>query len=292
MKYLCNDCPRKCSAKRSENNNLGGFCQMPLYPKIARAELHFWEEPCISGKNGSGTIFFSGCSLRCVYCQNFQISHFGGGELKTPEQLADIMRELENKGAHNINFVNPTHYIWAIKEALKIYKPSIPLVYNSGGYDLESVIEEDLFDIYLLDLKYVSSDKSLKYSGISNYFEIAQKAIKAAYRLKENAVINNGIMQSGLIIRHLVLPQNTNEALKVIDWFEENTQNAYLSIMAQYIPCWKADKYPELNRRITRREHDKVIDYLCNKDIKNVYIQSRLSASEAYIPAFNLGGNQ
>lgn len=292
MKYLCNDCPRKCGAKRSENNNLGGFCQMPLYPKIARAELHFWEEPCISGKNGSGTIFFSGCSLRCVYCQNFQISHLGGGELKTPEQLADIMRELENKGAHNINFVNPTHYIWAIKEALKIYKPSIPLVYNSGGYDLESVIEEDLFDIYLLDLKYVSSDKSLKYSGISNYFEIAQKAIKAAYRLKDKAVINNGIMQSGLIIRHLVLPQNTNEALKVIDWFEENAKNAYLSIMAQYIPCWKADKYPELNRRITRREYDKVIDYLCNKDIKNVYIQSRLSASEDYIPAFNLGDNQ
>lgn len=290
MKYLCNDCPRKCGALRSETENIGGFCRMPLFPKIARADLHFWEEPCISGKNGSGTIFFSGCSLRCVYCQNFEISHLGGGEVKTVNDLAEIMRELENRGAHNINFVNPTHYAWAIREALKIYKPNIPLVYNSGGYDSVSAIEEDIFDVYLLDIKYVSSEKSLRYSGISDYFEVAANAVKAAYRLKAEPKINpDGIMQSGVIIRHLVLPQSTREAMAVADWVAENTPNAYFSVMAQYLPCGKAENYSEINRRITRREYDKVIDYVCSKNIKNVYVQSRTSAESDYIPKFNLG---
>ncbi len=263
---------------------------MPLLPKIARADLHFWEEPCISGKNGSGTVFFSGCSLRCVYCQNYDISHLGGGELKSIEDLAEIMRELENRGAHNINFVNPTHYIWAIRAALDIYKPTIPLVYNSGGYDLESVIKEDIFDIYLLDLKYVSSEKSLRYSGVKDYFQYASNAIKTAYKLKGKPIFNeDGIMQSGVIVRHLVLPQNTNEALKVIDWVAANVPNAHLSLMAQYLPCGKAEQYSEINRRITRREYDKVLDYVCSKNTENVYIQDRLSAKKEYIPTFNLG---
>lgn len=262
---------------------------MPLYPKIARADLHFWEEPCISGKDGSGTIFFSGCSLRCVYCQNFHISHKNGGVLYTPKDLADIMKDLENRGAHNINFVNPTHYIWAIKEALKIYKPKIPLVYNSGGYDLESVINEDIFDIYLLDLKYISEDKSLKYSGVTDYFEVASKAILAAYKLKSKPIFNNGIMQSGIIVRHLVLPMNTNEAIRVIDWVNDNVPSVYFSLMAQYIPSGKAENYKEINRRITQREYDKVVDYICGKNMPNVYIQSRESAKECYVPYFNLG---
>lgn len=262
---------------------------MPLYPKIARAELHFWEEPCISGKNGSGTIFFSGCSLRCAYCQNYDISHKNGGILKTPEELANIMRELENKDAHNINFVNPTHYIWAIEEALEIYKPSVPLVYNSGGYDNASVIEKDIFDIYLMDLKYLSSDISKKYSAAEDYFEKASEAIKAAYKLKGEPRFENGIMQSGLIIRHLVLPMNTREAIKVIDWVNDNTPNAYFSLMAQYIPSGKAKDFSEINRRITKREYDKVVDYICGKNIPNVYIQSRESAKECYVPDFNLG---
>lgn len=263
---------------------------MPLYPKIARADLHFWEEPCISGKNGSGTIFFSGCSLRCVYCQNYEISHKNGGVLKTPEELAEIMRELENKGAHNINFVNPTHYVPAIKEALKIYKPSVPLVYNSGGYDNVSVIEEDIFDIYLMDLKYISNEISLKYSAAANYFEKASAAIKAAYKLKGEPRIKNGIMQSGLIIRHLVLPMNTRETIKVIDWVSENADGAYFSLMAQYIPCGKAAEFKELNRPITEREYNKTVDYLCSKNLKNVYIQDRKSAKDTYIPKFDLGG--
>ncbi len=262
---------------------------MPIYPKIARADLHFWEEPCISGKNGSGTVFFSGCSLRCVYCQNYEISQGGKGETITPERLAQIFRELENKGAHNINFVNPTHYIWAIEQALKIYKPKIPLVFNSGGYDLEETVKKGIFDIYLFDLKYVSSDKSLKYSAASDYFEVASKAILAAYKLKGEACFENGIMQSGVIVRHLVLPMNTNEAIRVIDWVNDNVPSVYFSLMAQYIPSGKAENYKEINRRITQREYDKVVDYICGKNMPNVYIQSRESAKECYVPDFNLG---
>lgn len=262
---------------------------MPYLPKIARADLHFWEEPCISGKNGSGTIFFSGCTLRCVYCQNFEISHKGNGKIITVEELADIMRKLEQRGAHNINFVNPTHYFHIIKEALKIYKPKIPLVCNSSGYELESNIKEDIFDIYLFDLKYVSGKKSLKYSGVADYFDVASKAITTAYKLKGAPKIDsNGIMHSGVIIRHLVLPLSTNEAISVIDWFCENTQDAYLSIMAQYVPCGNAEKHKEINRKITKREYEKVLDYLCSKDIKNIYIQDRISSDTKFIPDFNL----
>ena len=262
---------------------------MPYLPKIARADLHFWEEPCISGKNGSGTIFFSGCTLRCVYCQNFEISHKGNGKIITVEELADIMRKLEQRGAHNINFVNPTHYFHIIKEALKIYKPKIPLVCNSSGYELESNIKEDIFDIYLFDLKYVSGQKSLKYSGVADYFDVASKAITTAYKLKGAPKIDsNGIMHSGVIIRHLVLPLSTNEAISVIDWFCENTQDAYLSIMAQYVPCGNAEKHKEINRKITKREYEKVLDYLCSKDIKNIYIQDRISSDTKFIPDFNL----
>lgn len=263
---------------------------MPYLPKVARADLHFWEEPCISGKNGSGTIFFSGCNLRCVYCQNFEISHKNSGKIISVEELADIMRVLEEKGAHNINFVNPTHYFHIIKEALKIYKPKIPLVCNSSGYELTDNINQDVFDIYLFDLKYVSSDKSLKYSGVADYFSVASKAISAAYKLKGEPVINkDGIMQSGVIVRHLVLPMSTNETLKVIDWFCDNTQDAYLSIMAQYIPCGDAEKYKEINRKITKREYEKVLNYLYTKDIKNIYIQDRLSADPKFIPDFSGG---
>lgn len=263
---------------------------MPYLPKIARTDLHFWEEPCISGTQGSGTIFFSGCTLRCVYCQNFKISHKNEGVIVTVEKLADIMRELEQRGAHNINFVNPTHYFHIIKDAISIYKPKIPLVCNSSGYELIDNINQDIFDIYLFDLKYVSSDKALKYSGAADYFSYATNAITAAYKLKGSAVLDkNGIMQSGVIVRHLVLPLSTNEAIAVIDWFCENTPDAYLSIMAQYIPCGNAERYKEINRKITKREYEKVLNYLYTKDVKNIYIQDRLSADPKFIPDFNGG---
>ena len=285
--FQCNLCPRKCDAQRDETTNIGGFCGMPANPKIARADLHFWEEPCISGQNGSGTIFFSGCSLACVYCQNYEISHQNKGRVITVEQLADIMRELENKGAHNINFVNPTHYFEAIKNALKIYKPNIPLVYNSGGYDRAENIKEDIFDIYLMDLKYVSPDKAERYSLAADYFEFASSAIKTAYKQKKIVIDKNGIMQSGVIVRHLVLPLATREAMAVIDWVSENTPDAYFSLMAQYVPYGKAHEFKELNRKITKREYEKVLEHLYTKPLNNVFIQDYSSSDKKYIPDFN-----
>ena len=287
MKILCNACPRRCNAERTENTG-SGYCGMPLFPVIALADLHFGEEPCISGEKGSGTVFFSGCSLNCVFCQNEIISHKKQGIMVTPERLAEIFKELEEKGSNNINLVNPTHFIWAIKEALKIYRPKIPLVYNSGGYDDQNVIKENVFDVYLMDLKYVSSEKSLKYSGAADYFEVASKSIKAALEVAGTPVLNGeGIMQSGVIIRHLVLPLATKEAIKVIDWVKENAKDAYLSIMSQYVPLARACEFPEINRRITKREYEKVLSYALDSGLENVYVQELISANETYIPIFD-----
>lgn len=291
MQIVCSNCPRKCNAIRTAGDNIGGFCRMPLDPVISRAALHNWEEPCISGTAGSGTIFFSGCSLKCVYCQNFEISHGNKGKRVSIERLAEIMKELEESGAHNINLVNPTHFIYSIKEALKIYRPKIPLVYNSGGYDLKEIINENIFDIYLMDFKYVSNEKSLKYSSAANYFEYASKAIKAAYKLKGNAVFDcNGIMQQGLIVRHLLLPQSTKEAIALVDWFTGNTPSAYLSLMAQYTPHGNISDFKEINRKITHREYDKVTDYILEKGLNNVFLQEFSSQSEKYIPEFDYFG--
>lgn len=289
MKQLCNSCPRQCNAQRTDNDNIGGFCGMPMLPKIARADLHFWEEPCISGTNGSGTIFFSGCSMRCVYCQNYEISHKNKGKVISVEELAEIIKELELKGAHNINFVNPTHYMEAVKAALKIYRPRIPLVCNTGGYELTENIEQNIFDIYLFDLKYISSEKSLRYSAVADYFERASAALKAAYKLKTQCVFNkDGIMQSGIIVRHLLLPAATNEAINIIDWFFQNTPNAFFSLMAQYVPCGRAEQYKEINRKITKREYDKVLQHLITKNSDRIYIQDSVSSDKKYIPDFDL----
>ncbi len=291
MQQLCNNCPRKCNAIRIEKDNLGGVCKMPLAPKLAKAGLHFWEEPCISGKNGSGTVFFSGCALNCVFCQNYEISHLNKGKTVTVERLAEIFKELEKMGAHNINLVNPTHCFWAIEQALKIYRPSIPIVYNSGGYDLAENIEKNIFDIYLMDFKYFNEESSLKYSKAKNYVECAKASISAAYKFCPLPEYNNeGIMKRGLIIRHLILPQHTNEAMSIIDWCAENTPDAVISIMAQYIPLYGAEKFKEINRKITRREYEKVLNHIMDKGIKNVLIQEHTSADIKYIPEFDLSG--
>lgn len=285
----CNLCPRRCNAEREENKNLNGFCKMPLLPKVARADLHFWEEPVISGTNGSGTIFFSGCSLNCVYCQNYEISHQEKGTVISYEKLAELFFELERKGAHNINLVSPSHYVLAIKEALKIYKPKIPIVYNSSGYDNEESLEmlKDYIDIFLLDLKYLSSDRAKLYSSAADYPEVAKKAILKAYKLQDKCIIKNGIMQKGVIIRHLLLPQATKEAISVFDWVKENTPKAFFSIMSQYVPCGKAEEMPIINRKVTKREYEKVIDYILERGFSNVFIQDGKSADKKYIPDFN-----
>ncbi len=289
---ICNLCPRMCSAERNETENINGYCKMPLLPRVAKAQLHHWEEPCISGKNGSGTVFFSGCSLNCVFCQNDKISHQGFGKTISVERLADIFRELYEKGAHNINLVSPTHYIHAIKKALDIYKPPIPIVYNSGGYDKAEAIKslEGYVDIFLMDLKYLSTERAELLSDAINYPYFAQSAIKEAYRQQPKSVFENGIMKKGLIVRHLLLPQATAEAINVFEWVRSNTPDAFFSIMSQYTPMGKAVNTPPLNRRVTKREYDKVLDYICTTDFSNCFYQYRSSAIQEYIPLFDLDG--
>lgn len=285
---LCNDCPRRCNADRSKNK---GICGVPEVPKVARAGLHFGEEPPISGSNGSGTIFFSGCSLKCVFCQNFNISHEKFGKEITVNRLSEIIKELEAKGANNINLVTPTHYIKAIKDALTIYRPNIPIVYNSSGYDDLSAIEEDIFDIYLFDLKFYSSEKSKRYAACENYFDIASKAIKRACEIKGAPEFDqNGILKRGVVVRHLVLPQATNDAIRIIEWLNENTPQICFSLMSQYLPMYRAVEFKEINRKITEREYEKVLTALDNLNFTEVYTQSLTSATEEYIPQFDLTG--
>ena len=288
----CSLCPRRCDAERTNDQNLFGFCKMPLLPRVARAALHFWEEPCISGKNGSGTVFFSGCTLDCAFCQNYDISHGGFGKQITYQRLADIFKELEDRGAHNINLVTPTHFVPAIIRALDIYKPKIPVVYNSGGYDSVEEIRalKGYVDIFLMDLKYLSGERAALYSGAPDYPEHAAAAIKECYLQQPVCEFKDGIMQKGLIVRHLLLPQGTNEAILVFDWVRENAPDAYFSIMSQYTPCGRAENMPIINRRLTKREYEKVLSYICDSDFENVYFQERESSDKKYIPPFDLSG--
>ena len=289
----CLLCPRACNAERTESQNINGYCKMPLLPRVARAALHFWEEPCISGTKGSGTVFFSGCSLSCVFCQNYEISHNGFGKTVSINRLSEIFRELEAQGAHNINLVNPTHYAYAIKQALDIYRPKIPIVYNSGGYDRAETLKEldGCFDIFLMDLKYLNSDRARLYSGAADYPKFAETAILECCRQQPECVFDgNGIMQKGVIVRHLILPLGTKEAVSVFDWVRENAPGVFFSIMSQYVPCGRAGEYPLINRQITKREYEKVLYYICASDFENVYFQQRTSADGQYIPPFDLSG--
>lgn len=289
----CNLCPRRCNTQRTENENVNGYCKMPLQPVVARAALHFWEEPCISGTNGSGTVFFSGCSLGCIYCQNEEISHLSKGKQITVERLSKIFKEIEALGAHNINLVSPTHYAFSIKQALDIYKPEIPIVWNSSGYENPETLKmlEGYVDIFLMDLKYLTAERAFEYSNAADYPETATKAILECYRQKPNCIFDeNGIMQKGVIVRHLILPQGTREALLVFDWVRENVPNAYFSIMSQYTPYGNAKKHKIISRKITSREYDKVLTYIYNSGFENCYIQERTSADESFIPPFDLTG--
>lgn len=289
--FICNSCPRKCNIDREEKT---GVCGAPYEYKVARAALHFWEEPCISGERGSGTVFFSGCSLKCVFCQNFEISRESFGREITEERLIDIFKELEDKGAHNINLVNPTHYSYQLAETLSKYKPSVPVVWNTGGYDsVESLKKlEGLVDIYLADIKYVSSTVSKKYSGAENYFNVASKAVLEMQRqVGGNVFDEDGIMQKGLIIRHLVLPGNISQAMRVMDWIKENLpEDTVLSLMSQYTPCGKAAEYPTINRKLSEREYDMVLDYAEKLGFENAFIQEIDSSSKEFIPDFDLTG--
>lgn len=288
---VCNVCPRKCNIDRKKQ---AGFCGMKKEIKIARAELHFWEEPCISGTNGSGTIFFSGCPLKCVYCQNNEISSGGFGKEVSVSRLAEIFRELENKGAHNINLVTPTHYSEQILEALKIYRPKIPIVYNCSGYESVETLKKfnDIVDIYLTDIKYFDSEVSKKYSKAEDYFEVASLAVKEmTLQQPENIFDENGIMQKGVIIRHLVLPLNISQTKKILEWIKNNLpENVIISLMSQYVPTANSSQFKEINRRLTTREYEKALDYMDELGFENGFMQELSSSRKDFIPPFNLEG--
>lgn len=287
---ICNQCPRKCNVDRE---NAFGYCKAPNAYKLARASLHFWEEPCISGKNGSGTVFFSGCNLGCVFCQNYDISYNCKGVEVSEERLIRIFEHLVDEGANNINLVNPTHYAVQLAHTLKKYKPPVPVVYNTSGYDSVDTLRllDGLVDIYLPDFKYIRNDKALRYSRAEDYPQFAMPALREMKRQVGDDVFDeNGIMKKGMIIRHLVLPGNTNSSIQALDYLAENFGDTYISVMAQYVPCTDLSDYKEINRKITEREYDKVVNHILNLGLEKVFLQTLESATEDYIPDFDLSG--
>lgn len=287
---ICNDCPRKCNIDRAQYT---GFCQSPDSFRLSRAALHYWEEPCISGKNGSGTVFFSGCNLKCVFCQNYEISHGNKGVEVSDDKLIEIFESLVEQGANNINLVNPTHYAGRLATVLSEWNSPVPIVYNSSGYERVETLRmlDGLIDIYLPDFKYSRNDKALKYSRAENYPETASAALQEMSRqVTENVFDKNGIMQRGMIIRHLILPSNTNSSLGVLDYLSKNFPNAYISLMAQYTPCGDLSSCPELKRPISEREYNKVVNYALDLGLEKLFIQDLSSADKKYIPSFDFTG--
>ncbi len=337
---LCDICPRACGADRE---NRKGFCGMGTNPVVSRAFLHMWEEPCISGTRGSGAVFFSGCNLKCIFCQNHEISHSGRGKEITAGELASVFLSLRDKGAHNINLVTPNHFIPSIIEALEkartgtitcdatgtagcingetggnfcgttggnadtaegpghdlshglrhgLYRGlDIPIVYNTNAYEsLDSLKQlEGWADVYLPDLKYVSPGLSKEYSGAADYFEYASKAILEMFRQAGSPVFDkDGMIKKGLIIRHLVLPGHTDDSIRVLEWIADNLpKSTYVSLMSQFVPCYHAVGHPVLDRHITRHEYEKVVGKFVKLGL-NGYVQERDSASEQFIPDFNI----
>lgn len=281
----CELCPIRCGADRT---NILGRCGAKDTMRIARYGLHFYEEPVISGKNGSGTIFFCGCSLKCVFCQNYELSRNLRGKDISVEELVEIIRELEKRGAHNINFVSPTQYSDKIIEALKLYRPKIPVVYNTHGYERTEIIEElfPFVDIFLPDLKFFSPALSYRYTGLKDYFEKAFTAIRLMAK-KPLSFDAYGMMKSGTIVRHLVLPQCVSDSCKVLDSFSEIKDKTYINVMSQYTPFGDVKNFPELQRKVTAREYERVIDYALTLGIEKMYYQKRESASTEYIPQWD-----
>ncbi len=287
----CEICPHNCKVNRLEGKV--GRCKATDKVKIALASVHNFEEPCISGTNGSGTVFFSNCNLKCVFCQNYKISQQGLGKEISIEELADIFIEQQNKKVENINLVTPTMYIYHIIEAIKIARKkglNIPIVYNTNGYENVETIKKlnGYIDIYLPDLKYYDNDLAFKYSGIKNYFENATEAIKEMYNQVGAPVLDeNGIMKKGVIIRHLVLPNNLQNSKDVLKWINDNIDNkVFVSVMAQYFPTHRAKDFPELNRKLTKEEYEEIENFLYSLNLDNGYIQELGEHEEEYVPDF------
>ncbi len=290
---ICRLCPRECGALRTETEG-EGFCGMPETPVLARAALHMWEEPPISGTRGSGTVFFSGCSLGCVFCQNGKISHGRFGKAVTPARLEEICRELEARGAHNLNFVSGTHYAHAVRALLERYRPGVPVVWNTGGYEKVETLRslEGMVDIYLPDLKYLDRRTAARYSGAEDYPETACAAIREMVRQTGPCVFDSrGLLLRGTVIRHLVLPGQAAAAKAVMDWVAETFPRGTVlfSLMSQYTPWGDLSRTPELNRRLRRGEMQSVQAYMENLGLEG-FTQERTSAREEYTPPFDLTG--
>ena len=286
MNNKCPLCPNACKIDKSKQK---GLCGTDNNLVISKYYLHKFEEPMISGKNGSGTVFFCGCSLKCVFCQNYELSRSLRGKTITASQLADIFKQLEDMGAHNINLVNPTHYSNLIFEALEKYRPNIPIVYNSHGYENIEILKQidKYIDVYLPDLKFFSPTLSKRYTGKENYFEVASKAITFMANSKPYILDDNGLLKSGVVVRHLVLPQAISDSKKLLDWFCSIKDKAYINVMSQYTPFGEIDNFPELKRKVTKREYESVLDYAISLGIENMFYQDKQSASTDYIPQWD-----
>lgn len=280
----CRQCPHECGVDRTVQR---GRCGVNIL-RIARYGLHHWEEPIISGDSGSGTIFFSGCPLKCIYCQNYEVSHRAKGYEITARELADIMHKLEDDGAHNINLVSPTQFVEDIMRALDVYRPDIPIVYNTGGYESVETINKlkGYIDIYLTDMKYSDTELAREYSGVSDYPKISLEALKVM-RKQTQDVINKGLMHSGVIVRHLVLPNALKNTQGVIDTLAKHlTSDTYISLMSQYTPCAEALNHPKIGRKLKPLEYKLAVNYIEKAGFYNVFIQSEESVGAEYIPSF------
>lgn len=292
----CNLCPRRCGVNRTQR---AGFCGAGDKVRIALVSLHQWEEPCLVGEKGAGTVFFSYCNLRCVYCQNHEISHGGKGREVTVERLAEIFLEQQARGAATLDLVTPTHYVPQIITALDLAKRKgfdLPVVYNSSGYEMVETIEalRGYVDIFLPDLKYREEVSGSEYSAAVDYFACASEAIKKMVEITGPVQFtDNGQMKRGVLVRHMVLPGHRHESMALVKWLWETFgKNIQVSLMSQYTPMYKASEHKKINRRLTTFEYESVVDYALSLGLENAYVQERRSASEEYVPDFNGTGVQ
>lgn len=287
----CTICPHNCGINRT--NNQIGRCKSKDTVKIALYSTHNFEEPCISGKKGSGTVFFSNCNMNCVFCQNYEISQQGKGKEITIEELAEIFIKQQEKDVENINLVTPTSYVPQIIESIKIARNKglkLPIVYNTNGYEKVETLKmlEGYVDIYLPDFKYSDNELAKRLSKVNNYFEIATQALTEMYKQTGKAVFDDrGIMQKGMIIRHLVLPNHILNSRRVLKWINENMHDVYVSVMAQYFPTYKAKNIEDINRKLTKEEYEQIENYLYRLDLENGYIQELGEHEEEYVPKWD-----
>ena len=288
----CTICPHNCGINRL--NNQIGRCKSKNIVKIALYSTHNFEEPCISGKKGSGTVFFSNCNMNCVFCQNYEISQQGKGREISIDELASIFIKQQEKDVENINLVTPTSYVPQIIEAIKIARNDglkLPIVYNTNGYEKVETLKmlEGYIDIYLTDFKYSDNELAKRLSKVDNYFEIVTEALKEMYRQTGKSIFNDdGIMQKGMIIRHLVLPNHILNSRRVLKWINENMHDVYVSVMAQYFPTFKAKDIEDINRKLTKEEYEQIENYLYRLDLENGYIQELGEHEEEYVPKWEI----